>query len=61
MFEMQSATVLRQAKAGELTALVRGWQPRRHRGRSVGLAPARTFRVLGHPFLSRAATVRAAH
>ena len=61
MFEMQSATVLRQAKARELTALVRESQPRQQRSRRVRLAPARAFRELARTFLLRAATPRTAH
>jgi hypothetical protein len=61
MFEMQSATVLRQAKAKELTALMRESQPRERRNRRVRVAPGRAFRALVRPFLSRAGTPRTAH
>jgi hypothetical protein len=61
MFEMNSGTVLRQAKAQDLAKLVRESEPRVRRTRRVRLAPARAFRVLAHPFASRVATPRTAH
>jgi hypothetical protein len=61
MFEMNSGTVLRQARTQELASLVRKSGPRVRRTRRTRLAPVRAFRVLVHPFVSRAATPRTAH